>query len=56
MKYQIVIERETYSRFQDLVRAYKVENGEITGFMGKFIIPSNFTEEDIIALYRKEGK
>lgn len=52
----IYIEVETFSRFENLVRAYRVEAEEITGFLGKFIVGSNMTEEEIIKLYRKEGK
>lgn len=52
----IYIEVETYQRFTNLVRAYRIKNEEITGFLGKFIVPSNFTEEEILNLYRKEGK
>ena len=52
----LYIEVEPHTRFENLVRGYRVENEEITGFLGKFIVTTNFTEEEIIGLYRKEGK
>ncbi len=54
----IAIEREmTDNRFYDLVRAYRVkESGEPEAFLGKYIVPSNYTEDELFELYRKEGK
>lgn len=53
----IVITREVESRFFDMVRGYKVDkSGNPIAFLGKYKIQSNFTEEEIINLYRKEGK
>lgn len=48
----IVIERETYNRFEDIVRGYKVnESGEPVAFLGKYIVTSNHTDEEIIKLF-----
>lgn len=54
----IAIQREmTDNRFYDLVRAYRVnESGEPVAFLGKYIVPSNYTEDELFELYRKEGK
>lgn len=54
----IVIAKEmTDNRFYDLVTGHRVDkDGVPVAFLGKYKIPSNFTEEEIIDLYRKEGK
>ena len=54
-KGNIVIEKEmTDNRWFDLVRGYKVnENDEPVAFLGKYQVPSNFTEEELIALFTK---
>lgn len=50
----IVIEKEFIERnpFEVLVRAYRVENGSPVAFLGKFIVPNNMTDEEIINLYK----
>ena len=54
----IVIQREmTDNRFYDMVRAYRVnKSGEPVAFLGKYTVPSNFTEDELFDIYRKEGK
>lgn len=48
----IVIECEPYNRFNNLVRGYKVdEQGNPVAFLGKFIVSTNYTEEEIIKLF-----
>lgn len=48
----IVIEREPYNRFKDIVRGYKVdEQGNPVAFLGKYIITTNYTDEEIINLF-----
>lgn len=49
----LYIEKEIVDgrRFEFLVRAYKVVDGEITGFLGKYFVPSNFTDDEIVELY-----
>lgn len=50
----IVIEIEAYNRFKNLIRGYRVnDKGEAVAFLGKFIVPTNFTEEETIKLYKK---
>ena len=49
----IEITKEVYSRFFYLVRGYKVnEKGLPVAFLGKFIVPSNYTEEEILKLFK----
>ena len=50
----IVIEKEFIERnhFEILVRAYRVENGSPVAFLGKFIVPNNMTDTEIIRLYK----
>lgn len=55
----IVIRREmTRNRFYDMVTAHKFdESGTPIAFLGKYTVPSNFTEEELFELYsKKEGK
>lgn len=49
----LYIEKEMVEgrRFEYLVRAYKVVDGEITGFLGKYFVPTNFTDDEIVELY-----
>lgn len=49
----IVITKEmTDNRFYDKVSGYKVnEDGNPVAFLGKYIIPSNYTEDEIVELY-----
>ena len=48
----IVIEREPYNRFEDIVRGYKVdEQGNPVAFLGQYIITTNYTEEEIKKLF-----
>lgn len=55
-KKNIIVSREVYGRFEDLVIGHEVnEEGEPVKFLGKFIVPSNYSEEEVIGLYRKEG-
>ena len=50
----LLIEIETYTRFENLVRGYKVNtNGEAVAFLGKFIVTTNYTLNDIINLYKE---
>lgn len=50
----IVIEKEFIERnpFEVLVRAYRVENESSVAFLGKFIVPNNMADEEIINLYK----
>lgn len=50
----IVIEKEFIERnpFEVLIRAYRVENESPVAFLGKFIVPNNMTDEEIINLYK----
>lgn len=54
----IVIRREmTNNRFYDLVTAHKIdESGIPVAFLGKYTVPSNFTEEELFELYSKKGR
>lgn len=38
-------------RFECLVRAYKVVDGEIVAFLGKYFVPTNYTDDEIVELY-----
>lgn len=51
----IVIEKEmTDNRWYDLVRGYKVnEKNEPVAFLGKYKVPSNYTNEELIELFTK---
>ena len=53
----IVIEKEmTENRFYDLVRGYRIdESGRPIAFLGKFFVPSNFTDGEIIKLYTRKA-
>ena len=54
----IAIKREmTDNRFYDMVTGYRIDKfGNPTNFLGKYKVPSNFTEDELFELYRKEGK
>lgn len=49
----IAITKEiTDNRFYDKVSGYKVnEDGNPVAFLGKYIIPSNYTDDEIVELY-----
>ena len=50
----LLIEVETYSRFENIVRGYKTNaNGEAIAFLGKYIITTNYTVYDLINLYKE---
>ena len=51
---KIEITKEVYDRFSYLVRGYKVnEKGLPVAFLGKFIIPTNYTEKEIMKLFKE---
>ena len=51
----MLIQREYYGRFEDLVRAYIIDPDKNPSlrFLGKYIVGSNATEDDIINLFTK---
>ena len=54
-KDNIVIRKEmTQNRFYDMVTGHRVDNdGRPVAFLGKYTIPSNYTNEEIIKLFDK---
>lgn len=49
----LLIEVETYSRFENIVRGYKTNaSGEAVAFLGKYIVTTNYTVDELINLYK----
>ena len=46
----IEVEQRVENRWEQLVRGYYIKDGEITGFLGKYIV-NGFTDEEIIELF-----
>ena len=47
----IEVESREESRWEWLVRGYAIKNGERTGFLGKYIVTTNYTDDEIIELF-----
>lgn len=47
----IEVEQRVENRWEQLVRGYYIKDGEITGFLGKYFVPTNFTDDEIVELY-----
>jgi len=49
----LYIEKEMVEgrRFEYLVRAYKVVDDKIVAFLGKYFVPTNCTDDEIVELY-----
>lgn len=49
----LYIEKEIVDgrRFEYLVRAYKVVDDEIVAFLGKYFVPTNYTDDEIVELF-----
>ena len=47
----IEVEPREENRFEQMVRGYYLKNGERTGFLGKYIVTTNYTEDEIIELF-----
>lgn len=49
----LYIEKEMVEgrRFEYLVRAYKVVDDKIVAFLGKYFVPTNYTDDEIVELY-----